>query len=92
MPHYIVKLSACRNTDFPDRSDLPLPRLIYVASFNEASRVSRQFIEEHNLGSSESHDGEVFDGMTGERVGLISYNGRAWTPELDWQDRKLITL
>ena len=87
---FTVKLSACPNPDFPPRDDLPLPRLVKVGSLNEASRALRQFVEEHDLGGGECRDGEVFDDSTGERVAMVSYNGKLWTPENDWRKRKRI--
>lgn len=85
-----VKMSACQNPDFPLRDDLPLPRLMKVGSLQEAARACRRFIEEHDLGSGNCHDAEVFDDATGERVAMVSYNGRLWTPENDWRKRRPI--
>ena len=85
-----VKLSACQNSDFPPRDDLPLPSLAKVGSLEEAPRACRRFIEDHDLGSGNCHDGEVLDDATGERVAMVSYNGRLWTPENDWRKRKPI--
>ena len=87
-PTFTVKLSACQSLDFPPRDDLPLPRLVKVKSLAEASRAQRRFIEEFDLGGSNCHDGEVFNDATGERVAIVSYNGRLWTTENDWRKRQ----
>ena len=87
---FTVKLSACQNPDFPPRDDLPLPRLVKATSLDEAARACRRFIEEHDLGGGNFRDGEVFDDATGERVAMVSYNGRLWTPENDWRKRRPI--
>jgi len=87
---FTVKLSACQSPDFPPREDLPLPRVVKAGSLDEAARACRRFIEENDLGSGNCHDGEVFDDSTGERVAMVSYNGRLWTPENDWRKRRPI--
>ena len=48
-----------------------------VASYTEASRVAREFIEAHDLGGGSWTGGQVFD-ATGAQVARVSYNGRVW--------------
>lgn len=58
-----------------------------VNSFEEASKVVRDYIEQNNLGMSEFSGGDVFD-MSGNLVAQISYNGRIWEPGSKWFGRR----
>lgn len=72
-----VKLSAGRNRDFP-RRPLPKSATVTVASFGEAARVCRDYIETHDLGGGNWTGGDVREG--GRLVAHVSYNGRVWGP------------
>jgi len=87
-----VTLSACQNPDFPRRSDLPARTTAEVAALWEAAEVCQRFIEGHGLGGGNWSGGQVRDAVTGKLVALVSYNGRVWTTERRWQDRKEIAL
>jgi len=87
---FTVTLSACQNPDFPRRSDLPARTTADVATLREASEVCQRFIEGHDLGGGNWNGGQVRDAATRKLVALVSYNGRVWTPERRWQDRKEI--
>jgi hypothetical protein len=54
-----------------------------VANIQEASKLVRQTIDHHNLGSSEWYkcksNGNLY--TKGKKSGYISYNGRAWKKE-----------
>ncbi len=89
---FTVTLSACQNPDFPRRSDLPARTTAEVAALQEASELCQRFIERHGLGGGNWSGGQVRDAITGKMVALVSYNGRVWTPERRWQDRKEIAL
>ncbi|MFQ5845800.1 MAG: hypothetical protein ACE5JG_12525 [Planctomycetota bacterium] len=89
---FTVELSACQNPDFPRRSDLPGKRTVQIAGFREASVACRRFIEEHDLGGGNWSGGRVRETATGRVIALVSYNGRVWTPERNWRDRKEVSL
>lgn len=47
-----------------------------VSSFAEASRVCREYIEEHGLGGGNWTGGQIWE--DGVPVAYVSYNGRVW--------------
>ena len=89
---YVVKLSARQNPDFPRQYDLPAKRVVPVATFREAAEVCQRFIDDHGLGMGNWSGGEVRDVATNKVVALVSYNGRVWTPERQWQKRQEIAV
>lgn len=73
---------ACVPDDDPEtgRGGTREERWTDVESFQHASRVVREFIEEWNLGASQWAGGWIVDHKN-QRVARISYNGRIWDPE-----------
>ena len=70
----------------PDKMEDPYKQLpgmrkeeIEVFTFSEASRVCREFIAKHELGTGnwDGEAGEIQDD-DGYPIARISYNGRAW--------------
>jgi hypothetical protein len=76
-----VVLAATHNPDFNEKpGDITAPRKnVGVSSLEEASRVVRAYITEHNLGGgnwySAAGAGEVRD-PSGKLVGRVHYNGK----------------
>ncbi len=56
----------------------PRDQWVEVADLDEASRVCRAYIVEHDLGSGNWTGGEVRSDLN-EVVARISFNGRVWT-------------
>lgn len=79
-----VSLSSCGNINYGQNPDTPLlgvpDESKEVYSLEEASKVCRQYIEEHYLGGSQWNGGEVYD-EAGVLVAHVSYNGRVWSPD-----------
>ena len=93
---YKVMLSARVNPDFGrgginnywNRNIKPRP--CPAKSLRDASECCRLFIQMNELGGGNWTGGDVFD-ESGAKVAIISYNGRVWTPDPNWKDRKEIT-
>jgi hypothetical protein len=88
----VVELNARQSSGSPRRPDLPDKRTVSATTLVEASDVCQRFIAEHDLGSSNWNGGRVRDLSTGKIVALVSYNGRIWTPQRDWRERKEISI
>src|ERR1700681_811427 len=82
-----VKLRAYQNRDML-RSYLPEPIEVKANTLKEASTLVRAWIEINELGGGNVGDVKVFDGS--KLVAFISYNGRVWTTEKQWNLRKEI--
>lgn len=54
-----------------------------VSSYEEASRVVREYIKERNLGNSQWMGGSVQE--DGKAIARVSYNGVVWPPE-PWKE------
>jgi hypothetical protein len=80
----VVHLEAVPNYDYTS-PDNPLRNMrerssyVPVSGLVEASRVVRQYIEGHEMGSGNWAGGEVWDDQ-GKHVATVSYNGRVWEP------------
>ena len=65
---------------------------IDVPSLCEASRAVRRHIDQHLLASSTWGQASApVEDESGEIVAYVSYNGRVWTPERNWERRREIT-
>lgn len=64
---YIVTVAKGRNYSL----------IVDVKTLSEAAKVCRNFIKEHNLGSSRYTGGEVYD-LNKNMIAKVSYNGRVW--------------
>ncbi len=84
-----LKLKAYQNQDML-RSYLPKPTEVTVSSFKEASLAARAWIEANELGGGNVGGLKVYEGK--KLVALVSYNGRVWTPEVEWTLRKEILI
>ena len=78
---YAVELEGVPNVDF-DRSSWNGSvsigkRYKVVNDLNGAKRVCENFIDKNNLGGGNWTGGRIYDD-SGDIVGYISYNGRAW--------------
>lgn len=82
-----LKLKAWQNQDRL-RSYLPKPTEVVVNTFKEASEAARNWITDNDLGGGNVGDLKVYEGK--KLVALISYNGRVWTTEKEWNLRKEI--
>lgn len=72
-----VKLSSCPNPDYR-QTEAPAPsQVVEVESLEEASKVCRAYITEHELGGGNWSGGDVLDD-SGQKIARISYNGRIW--------------
>lgn len=65
---------------------------VLVYDFKDAARACRHYIEENDLGASRWRGGRVYDNYSHKLVAIVSYNGRVWTPESDWQKQQEIKL
>jgi hypothetical protein len=80
-----IKLKAYRGQI---QQNVPDAETRLVSSLQEASRTARQWIAENDLGGSNIGALKVYDGK--KLVALVSYNGKVWTTEKDWQKRTVI--
>ena len=73
-----VILEAHRSDEVPGRENIPIPkkRKIPVRSIDEASKLVRRWIEDHDLGGS--NVGKQIILFNGSPVAYVSYNGRVW--------------
>lgn len=75
-----VKLASVGNIDHGQNPYQPVfgvpNQTKEVSSLEEASKVCREYIAEHELGGGNWSGGFVFDGK--EQIAYISYNGRIW--------------
>lgn len=76
-----VTLSHASNPDIVGRGywsvmNRPRKKSIEVASFAEASRVCREYIERYELGGGNWTGGTITE--KGKEIGRVSYNGRVW--------------
>jgi hypothetical protein len=63
-----------------------------VEALHEAALAVRQHIDAYGLGSSNWGQAQApVQDADGKTVALISYNGRVWSTERDWQQRHEIT-
>lgn len=93
-----IKLWHAKNVDLSDSGGYrktpttPRRQTVKVSSLREASLALRGWVNANGLGGGnmDKHAGEVSDG--GKLVAVVSYNGRVWTPEANWQDRKEIAI
>jgi len=89
---YAVELANEGNPDFY-QSDGPLPGTLTgfapVETLQQASEVCRSYIAFCRLGGGNWTGGKVYNRNI-ELVALVSYNGRVWTPEPDWNDRTVL--
>lgn len=78
---FYVELGAVGNTDYGHRDRLRHAFVrktrVPVDSLAEASRVTQDFIREHELGGGNWTGGDVMD-EKGRFVAYVSYNGRIW--------------
>ena len=77
---WTVEVGAEPNPDFDTgvASWISIPlRRVPVTSYTEASVVSRDFINNHALGSGNWTGGTIRD-ASGKVIGHVSYNGRVW--------------
>jgi glutamine cyclotransferase len=84
-----LKLKAYQNRDYGVRW-LPKAQTVHVTTFEHAHEVFRAWIEENDLGGGNVGETKILD--NGKLVAYISYNGRLWTTEKNWSDRKEIKL
>jgi hypothetical protein len=82
-----LKLKAFQNQDML-RSHLPESMDVIVMSLKQASEIAQAWIRTNDLGGGNVGDLKVYDGN--KLVALISYNGRVWTTEKQWNLRKEI--
>lgn len=80
-----VELKSIGNPDFGENPHRPMPgcesdTAVPCVSFEDASRICREWIERNGLGGGNWTGGTVRD-EAGEAVASISYNGRIWTAE-----------
>lgn len=78
-----VKLSSERNYDYERRRDIgyPAPRkTVKIKSFQEASQVCRDYIEERGMGGGNWSGGQILN-EDKEQIAYVSYNGRVWDME-----------
>ncbi len=74
----ILKLRGVGNPDLQQYADVSEPRILEVGSFAEASKRTREYIEEWNLGGG-NLVAEIFDKRrNGRQLAHVSYNGRVW--------------
>jgi len=78
-----VVLSATGNPDFGQFGSIGVPRrVVEVASYREASRVCRAYIDDYDLGCGNWTGGTVYsDRARRRKVARVSYNGRVWAPD-----------
>lgn len=89
---YFVELESVGNPDFGQNPNQPLwgcqpNEKRQVSSIQEASDACVKFIEDNELGAGNWAGGKTTD-ERGVTVATISYNGIAWTPALNWEDKK----
>ncbi len=81
-----IILRAYQNRDFGLRQDLPKPMAFKdIDTFEDVRYILRKWIGEFNLGGG--NVGTVPIKEKRKVIAYISYNGRIWTPEKDWQKR-----
>lgn len=74
-----IELAACTNPDDNQRrhSRRAIPAYkVPVSSYEEASRLVQEFIEDNDLGGGNWSGGAVY--KNGKQVAYVSYNGRVW--------------
>lgn len=93
-----IKLWHCKNVDLADvggywhKPTVPKRQTIEVADLKAASQALRYWVTSNGFGGGnmDKHCGEVHDGQN--LVALVSFNGRVWTTEPKWEDRKEIAV
>ena len=93
MKRYTVTLSSEGNPDFGQNPNQPLwgcepNQSKQVDTIEEASKACQQFIHNNDLGAGNWSGGQLMDNQLGKQIGQISYNGRVWDMNPDWQKRK----
>lgn len=82
-----VKLTNVGNPDFRQDPTKPVwgtkNKIITVKSLKEARDVCREYIEDNDLGSGNWTGGQVYE-MNNKQIAHISYNGRIWEGEEDF--------
>lgn len=72
-----VQLRAVGNPDHREPPDIGCPsRWVEVASYEEASKVCRQYILDNDLGGGNWTGGTIKQGD--KKIAYVSYNGRVW--------------
>jgi len=92
LANYTVELTNVGNPDlFQQPTKLPgtISGFAPASSLRQASALCRQYINFYNLGGGNWNGGKIYK-IDGEPVAVVSYNGRLWTPEAHWRDRKEI--
>lgn len=90
-----MKLEAVPNPDFSPGSHpatVSIPAFVVpVSDLADARDKSQEFIMSNDLGGGNVGDFPVYN-ETGKIIAFISYNGRVWTPEDNWEERKEIKI
>lgn len=85
-----ITLRAYSNPDRPGRHFLPKKETVTVESLTEARDIFREWIRANDLGGGNVGITKIT--QNGTLVAYISYNGRVWTTEKDWKNRREIEL
>ena len=71
-----MTLKSVNNPDFEGDNRAIAKTTVEVSSFSEASKISREYIDNNGLGSGNWAGGEIYKG--GIIIAHVSYNGRVW--------------
>lgn len=74
---YQINLSSVPNFDFNERNTPADPATASASTFDECSKICRQYITDNDLGSGNWNGGQIID-ENGNQVARVSYNGRIW--------------
>ena len=80
MKNLTVTVEAVGNPDYSfndyRRNVTIKEKTIQINTITEASKICRDFINEHELGGGNWSGGKILS--NGEQIGRVSYNGRIW--------------
>lgn len=83
-----MKCKSVGNPDHGQYQPISDPVLVTGQTFSEIRSKAQKYIADNALGGGNWPNCQVMRG--GKPVALMSYNGRFWTPEKNWEERKEI--
>lgn len=83
-----MKCLSVGNPDYRQYAPISEPRLITGRTLSEIRKKALAYIAENELGGGNWPNCRVM--KDGKTIALMSYNGRFWTPEKNWEERKEI--
>ena len=95
-----VLLKSVGNPDHQQYAPVSEQEIVFCDNLKQCSKELRRYIEYWNMGAGNTPEirvwylwlDETINKVKKKTVALISFNGRLWTPEKDWEKRKEIII